>query len=318
MQLPASIGPVAFDTQYRLDHDAWKAAIAEVCAAHRLPCHLVSPFADGSNLVALVDDRCVVKIFPPFHAHQWESERRVLPRLHAQLPIPVPALIAQGERDDGWFYVVVEKLEGAPLESYRGTFDHATKARLLEQIGATMAKAHALAVGELATLPPSWSAFIDEQILGCRARHARLAMPDWLVAGVDDFVRTWGPGVQAPSDHVILTGEYTPFNLLVDRDPEGWRLSGMIDLGDAMIGPRDYDLLGPSLFLCEGDPALVGALFRGYHGHEAALDDAARTRLLALAVLHRYASFDGQIRIPGWRDRARSFEQLALLIWPRC
>ena len=32
--------------------------------------------------------------------------------------------------------------------------------------------------------------------------------------------------------------------------------------------------------------------------------------------LDRYASFDVQVRIPGWRERASSLEELAALIWP--
>ena len=316
MRLPGSIDPTDFDERYRLEPDAWRDAVAEVCGAHGLGCGAIVPFADGSNLVAAVDDRAVIKIFPPFHRHQWESERRVLPRL-AGLRVPVPALVAEGEREDGWLYVIVSKLAGAPLESCWATFDLATKARLLEEIGALMAEAHARPVAELRTLPPAWSTFLEEQRARCVARHQRLRMPDWLVAGIPELVRTWGPPELAPEDAVILTGEYTPFNLLADESARGWRLTGMIDFGDAMIGPREYDLLGPSLFSCEGDPRLVAALFRGYSGEAHAIDDAQRMRLLALAVLHRYASFDLQIRIPRWRDRARSLEELAALIWPR-
>lgn len=118
------------------------------------------------------------------------------------------------------------------------------------------------------------------------------------------------------SFRVLLTGEYTPFNLLVERDAGGWRLSGMIDFGDAMIGPRDYDFLGPSMFSCGGDPLLIAALFRGYFGKEQPMAHETRMRLMALAVLHRYAHFEVQLRIPHWRERADSFKALAELVWP--
>src|SRR5688572_19793210 len=101
MRLPQALEPVFFDQIFRLDHAAWRAAIVEVCAAHRIECDTVSAFADGSNLVAAVDNRWIVKIFPAFHSHQWESERRVLAHLRGEkLPLKVPTLIAEGTRDD--------------------------------------------------------------------------------------------------------------------------------------------------------------------------------------------------------------------------
>lgn len=317
VRLPADIDPTDFDERYRLDLPVWREAVSEVCAAHGLAAGEITAFADGSNLVAAIGEQLVVKIFPPFHRHQWESERRVLPRFSAaRLPIPVPALHAEGERADGWTYVIVDRLGGAPLEACWPALDRDGKAALLLRIGETIAAAHALPVGDLASLPPAWSDFRGEQIARCRARHARLGMPSWLVDGVDDFVRAHGPRKDDDVDPVILTGEYTPFNLLAVPTGEGGggaRLTGMIDFGDAMIGPREYDLLGPSLFSCEGDPRLVAALFRGYG---RVLDDALRHRLLALALLHRYASFDAQLRIRAWRDRASSLDALAELVWP--
>jgi hygromycin-B 7''-O-kinase len=141
-------------------------------------------------------------------------------------------------------------------------------------------------------------------------------MPDWLLDGVEALVKDRLPSVERAEERVILTGEYTPFNLLVDNESGRVRLTGMFDFGDAMVGPPEYDLLGPSLFSCAGDAELVAALFRGYHGRERRIDRATRMRLLALAVLHRYANLDFQLRISGWRERARSLEELAVLIWP--
>src|SRR5688572_18254545 len=105
MLLPQALEPVFFDEVFRLDSAVWRGAIVEVCAAHSIECKTVSAFTDGSNLVAAVDDRWVVKLFPTFHRHQWESERRVLAHLRDEtLPLKVPTLIAEGTRDDGWLY----------------------------------------------------------------------------------------------------------------------------------------------------------------------------------------------------------------------
>jgi hygromycin-B 7''-O-kinase len=316
MRLPESIDPKVFDESFRLASDAWRAAVVEVCEAHQLGHSLISPFRDGSNLVAEVDGGWIVKIFPPFHDHQWISEWRVLSHLRGhELPVKVPQLLAHGTRADGWHYVLIEKLPGLSLEDCWATFCFRDKVRVLEQIGVSMAAMHKQPLGELVDLPPEWNSFVRAQKASCRKRHSGLRVPKWFEERLDSFVQTWGPP-EVDEERVLLTGEYTPFNLLVASTEDGWTLTGMIDFGDAMVGPRDYDFLGPSMFSCAGDPELIGALFRGYFGSSYQITHPMRMRLMALATLHRYANLDVQLRIAHWREHVSSLEALAELVWP--
>ena len=316
MKLPESIDPVSFDQQFRLDTSAWRDAVVEVCSAEGLQCSRVRAFPDGSNLVAEVDGGWIVKIFPPFHEHQWTSEWRALSHLERhELPVAVPRLRAHGTRPDGWGYVVLEKLSGSSLEECWDTFELRDKVRVLERAGATMAAMHRLPLRELVDLPPEWGSFIGDQKAKCAQRHARLGAPSWFQQKLADFVATWWPDTGNDA-RVLLTGEYTPFNLLATNTPSGWTLTAMIDFGDAMVGVPEYDLLGPSMFSCGGDARLVAALFRGYFGDDYSMTARTRLRLMALALLHRYANFDVQLRIQNWRTRVDSFEELAELVWP--
>ena len=90
----------------------------------------------------------------------------------------------------------------------------------------------------------------------------------------------------------------------------------MIDFGDAMIGLPEYDFLGPSAFLGEGDPDLMSALLNGYGYSSAEEKNSLQRKLLLLQILHRYSDFRSQVRISGWEDRVQSFEELAKIIWP--
>ncbi|MCB9879078.1 MAG: aminoglycoside phosphotransferase family protein [Planctomycetes bacterium] len=296
------------------DPAAWRSMVVEACAAAGVPGGEVRAFGDCANLVAAVGAH-VVKLFPPFHRHQWQSERVGLRHFAGRLPVRVPQRIADGERDDGWCWVVQELVPGAPLEQRWAAAAHPERARLLEQIGALMRAAHALPVGEAAALAPEWGAFLLGQRNACVARHHRLGAPAWLLRDIPRLLDEWAPRLAADPRRVVLTGEYTPFNLLVGDDV-GLRLQSMIDFGDTMVGAPEYDLLGPSLFLCGGDAELVAALLRGYHGADLPMTQELRMRLMALAVMHRYANFELQVRIDRWWDRARSLEQLAELIWP--
>ena len=302
MQLPRTIDPREFDERYRLEFGLWRSAVHEVCARHGLACAAVRAFRDGSNLVAEVDGRLVVKLFPPFHRSQWESERRALPRFVGRLPVRVPELVAEGERSDGYTYVVLQRLTGRPLEEVWSALSHSVRAELLHAIGEVMAAAHEVALGDAAALQPPWEEFLRGQLEACRARHARLGAPAWLVDGIDAFVAPSLAALDLGPPYVLLTGEYTPFNLLVEGEERAPRLAAMIDFGDAFVGPPVYDLLGPVTFLCAGDAKLLAALLRGRGLASDRLSAPQQRGLLALLLAHRYAHLDVQLRLDGWRE----------------
>lgn len=89
----------------------------------------------------------------------------------------------------------------------------------------------------------------------------------------------------------------------------------MIDFGDAMVGFREYDFLGPLLFLCEGNPKLTSALFSGYR-YSNLEDKNLRKRLLLLAILHRYSNLNIQVRVEGWQSRVKSLKEFEDIVFP--
>jgi hygromycin-B 7''-O-kinase len=315
MFLPTDLTPADFDTRYRLEPRTWLPAIGEVCAAHGLPFKHVIPFTDGSNLIASVADEFVVKVFPPFHRNQWESEFRTLKRLWTEdISIPIPRLLASGEREDGWTYVILSKLPGVTLESVWPQLSMADKVASMQQIGRMMARVHSVPVGELHDIDPPWEPFLQQQIAHCKNRHTRLKMPEWFLQEVDEYVAS--KITLLPNETpVILTGEYTPFNLLAEQVDGFWRITGMIDFGDVMVGFREYDFLGPCLFLGEGNARLIDALFEAYGYASPRNDESLRSRLMVLAVLHRYSNLHAQIRIDKWSSRAHTFQDLERLIF---
>jgi len=315
MLLPTNLTPTDFDRRYRLDVQTWLPAIRDICHELGLPVTELTPFADGSNLIVSVADEFVIKVFPPFHRNQWESEYRTLQRLWTQdIAIPIPRLLASGEREDGWTYVVLSKLPGVTLESVWLRLSIADKIACMGQIGSMMAQVHSVPVGELHDIDPPWAPLLQTQVANCKNRHTRLKMPEWFLQEVDEYVAS--KILLIPNQlPVILTGEYTPFNLLAEEIDGFWRITGMIDFGDVMVGFREYDFLGPCLFLGEGDARLIDALFEVYGYASPRKDESLRGRLMVLAVLHRYSNLQAQIRIDNWSSRANTFPDLERLIF---
>jgi hygromycin-B 7''-O-kinase len=300
---------------WRADPSQCLPAALDIARSHGLPHADAHVFSTGSNLVVGLDDRLILKIFPPFLRGQFVSERISLAQLRGQLSVPIPEIVLEGEREQ-WPYLVITRLSGVlGSEMWPGLPEH-QKERVLVQVGETIAQVQRVPLGDLAGVEPRWPQFMARQIAGCRARHERLGLPPKFLDGLDDLLSDAEALVALDAPPVILTGEYIPENFLLGCDHGNWRLSGLIDFGDAMTGRGEYDLLGPSVFMAAGMPRRVRALFDGFGYPGAQLDFTLKRRLMALMLLHRFSDPVRHICIEGWQQKAGDLIQLQELLWP--
>ncbi len=303
LTLPPSMDWPAFDA-LQSDVERWRGVVAAIAAAYTPAA--VQPTTAGSVLVGLVGRSLVVKLYPPFLRDHFEFEREALSRLHGRLGVPTPRLVDAGQRD-GWPYLVMTQLAGASLLHTWPSLTEAQKCGVLVAIGKLAAEVHALPPGSLCALAPEWHAFLQNQRHHCQQRQQRTGLPAHLLAGLEAFIADELPDGPA----VILTGEYTPMNLL--HGPGG--IVGMFDFGDGLVGPREYDWLGPLCFLAAGHAQRREAFFAGYGDTPGPGWPTLRLRLLRLLLLHRYSCLRAQVAQAGWQQ-AESFEALAEMIWP--
>lgn len=298
--LPQNITVSAFDALHDEPAD-WLAVISSIAATHSH--EAVQQMSEGTVLVALLGKSQVIKLYPPFLRDHFEYERAALQTLAGRLNVPTPTLLATGQRD-GWPYLVMTQLAGQGLVSVWPTLAAAQQCTLLHDLGALAAEVHALPTAALRAVSLAWPAFITEQRAHCHARQQRTGLPAHLLQQLGTFSQ--GPLPTGPD--CVLTGEYTPMNLLA----QGGQLVGMYDFGDGLLGPREYDWLGPLAFLAAGNQARCQAFFEGYG---ALPDTAQRQALMRLLLLHRYSNLPAQLALPGWQQ-APSFEALTALLWP--
>jgi len=287
----------------------------DIAHSHGLPCDDPQFFVTGTNLVVGLDDRLILKVFPPLLRAQFVSERATLSALRGKLGIPIPEIVVEGGRD-GWPYLVITRLPGVLASEAWPRLPEVQKERLLAELGAVIAEVQRVPPGSLAEIEPGWAEFMRGQIAGCRARHARLGLAPKFLEGLDDLLRDAGELIPMQPQPVILTGEYIPENFLLTSRGDEWRLAGLIDFGDVMTGWREYDLLGPSAFMSAGRPRRVRSLFEGFGYARAEMNFELKRRLMALMLLHRASDPIRHICIENWQDEADDLVQLQELIWP--
>ncbi len=300
---------------WRSDISQCLPAARDIARSHGLPHGDPHLFSTGTNLVVALDDALILKIFPPLLRHQFMSERISLSQLRGRLSVPIPDIVLEGERDQ-WPYLVITRLHGIVGTQAWPILPEDQKERILGQIGETIAEVQRAPVGACSQIEPRWDEFIPRQIEGCRSRHERLGLPQKFLDGLDDLLRDAAELIPLDAPPVILTGEFTPENVLLSCQGERWQLSGLIDFGDVMTGWSEYDLLGPSAFMTAGLPRRVQSLFDGFGYSRADINFALKRRLMALMLLHRFSDPVRHIGIEGWQDRADNLVQLQELLWP--
>ncbi|MCA6119788.1 aminoglycoside 3'-phosphotransferase/choline kinase family protein [Bradyrhizobium sp. WSM 1738] len=313
--LPAFTNYEAFRT-WRADPAQWLPIARDIAHAHGLTCAAPHVFSTGTNLVLALDEKLILKIFPPFLRGQFNSERSTLAQLHGRLRVAIPEIVVEGERD-GWPYLVITRLSGVLGAEVWPSLPEQDKECVLAGIGETIADVQRVPAGALAHIEPSWDVFMRGQIEGCRARHKRLGLLQKFLDGVDELLRdTAATLITLDGPPVILTGEYIPENFLLSHGASGWQLAGLIDFGDVMTGRGEYDLLGPSAIMTGGMPRRVRSLFEGFGYSAADITPDLKRRLMALMLLHRFGNPARQICIEGWQQKAGNLDELQDLLWP--
>ncbi|WP_027514474.1 phosphotransferase [Bradyrhizobium sp. WSM1417] len=309
--LPTFTDAAAFRA-FRSDPSRWLPIALDIAHSHGLDISALHVFATGTNLVVGLGDHLILKIFPPLLRAQFVSERGSLTQLAGRLHLPIPEIVAEGERD-GWPYLVITRLAGTLGSEVWPLLPEAQKERVLREIGETIAAVQRAPLGLLGEIQPRWDDFMRAQMQGCKARHTRLGLAPKFLAGLDDLLRDAAKLIPMDAPPVILIGEYIPENFLLACDDGQWSLAGLFDFGDVLAGWRDYDLLGPSAFMAAGRPGRVRSLLEGF-GY-AKPDYALKRRLMALMLLHRASDLNSHICIEGWQEQADDLVELQELIW---
>ncbi|WP_456619531.1 MULTISPECIES: aminoglycoside phosphotransferase family protein [unclassified Bradyrhizobium] len=310
-ELPAFADAQAFRA-WRSDPPQWLPIAIDIARGHGLDASSPHVFSTGTNLVVGLSENLILKVFPPLLRAQFVSERRSLTQLAGRLHLPIPQIVAEGERD-GWPYLIITRLAGTLGSDAWPSLPEAQKERLLRQIGETIAAVQRAPLGPLAQIEPRWDDFMRAQIQGCRSRHERLGLAPKFLAGLDDLLRDAAALIPTNAPPVILIGEYIPENVLLACRNDQWSLAGLFDFGDVLAGWRDYDLLGPSAFMAAGRPGRVRSLLEGF-GYSN-FDFALKRRLMALMLLHRASDLNSHICIEGWQEQADDLVELQDLIW---
>jgi hygromycin-B 7''-O-kinase len=245
-------------------------------------------YPEGSRPVYEVSGHRVLKLYPTISAPGSVTEARTLAYLHGQLPVATPELLACGDYENGWRYVLMSQLPGTELAAAWPAIPSPHRDRIAGQIGQLLAALHSLDPRPLHPVlgPADWAGFLASQRATATECQREAGLPQAWLSQIEPFLRSvpLTPGRQ----RVLLHTEVTRENLTVS--PGTWTLSGLLDFETAMTGNRPYEFAAPALWLAHCDPRLLGRLLASYgHSFEP-------RELLAYTLLHVHSNLPECLR----------------------
>lgn len=299
---------------FKTDNAAVRALIKIIIDKYNLSVDDITPFSEGTNIIYHFGDK-VIKLFPYFHHEQFIAECLVLNHIEGKLTLDTPKIYHTGDIQSEWFYIIMSKIEGVILEEVWPVMSHENRLTIIQELGVLIKQVHQLPVENLAEINCSWKDFIDNQISSCIENHREKHLPYNLIQQIPAYIEQVKSGLYEDKHVVLLTGEYTPMNILVTKTTDTWHITGLVDFGDAMLGNYEYDLLGPAAFLIQGDEKLLRSFLCSYGYSPDQLNTKLSHKLTALMLLHKYSNLDIQVRIKDWKNRVNSLKDLENLLW---
>lgn len=311
--LPPADSPAEFRGARAVPDEVWIAALRELLPRHGLKLTTVTKFADGEFPAFGLGAEYVVKLIPKIWVDVARRERAALD-LASQRSDVVPRVTATGECED-WCYLVMTRRPGTPLNECWARLDADTRTAIATDVGCWLAHLHAMPITAAAEIETDhWLEFVRKQSAAWPGRND--------VAALDPRLRMTGPDYlsrvlnsHAADRLVFLHGDLAPENVLVSEANDGWRITGVLDFGNARVGDPVFDLTAPTVLLAPGNHDVITAFCAGY-GLAPRECDALRPVLMGYTLVHNRADLGACLRLLPGLSAASAWEAVAAAFWP--
>jgi hygromycin-B 7''-O-kinase len=305
------LSELTYDQYKSLDDKTsfWDSKMLGIIEQENLPEGCLTRFSEGSNIVYSYNRKLVIKLYPSYFKNEFEREIEVLRNIENDITlVEIPKIISVGSYE-GWDYLIMSELNGTLLIDLWDKLTREEKKELSIDLGNVIREFHSIPSEIFETIDVDWEDFIKNQYLNMIDHQRKSKLPQELFEALTEYVDesyiNYKPTLR------LLTGEFTPFNLLLNKENNKWKLSGVIDFADCFLGDHEYDLLGPILFMFNGDKEITSSFLISYGYKEEELSNQLRKKLMIYTILHRFSNINYYISRNPLASKSESFEELS-------
>lgn len=311
--MPMKIPKIATDEDFHT-HFAdvlWLDFARIILSRHSISFERLIRSKHGENIVFLVDDKFVVKIYTPFRSG-FIREKTALEFIFGKTDLQLPEIIIAGEIEN-YKYIIFNQIEGALLTSeiWLGLNLH-ERIKIISKLAAGLKQLHSC---DCRSVDFDWKKFIQYQAATVVERQkAAYANPQWierLPFYVEESLRL----LPENCEPVFLHGDVHFGNLRFRQTNGEWEISGLFDFADSLKGFHEYEFVAVGVLMMQGQKEIQREFFRSYGYSLDEINGALRRRLMLLTILYEC----GDLRKYALRLRPEAvnltLEELEKAIW---
>jgi hygromycin-B 7''-O-kinase len=303
--------PSLNDFDLTFNDPIWIAIANDILRKHRIIFSGLKRAEHGENIVVLVDDAFVLKIYTP-KKNGYNRERAALEFAQGKTSLPIPQIVAEGEIE-GFYYLVTDRLPGRlMLRSEWLTLDRSAHIGLLTQLAYGLKELHSHDASEIHF---DWREFIEIQVESVMERQRSAGgNPEWLES-LPRYLETNLPLLPGRPSSVFMHGDVHFGNLQVTEDRVRPIISGLYDFADSLKGFHEYEFVAIGVLMIQGQGDLQREFFRAYGYLDSEIDLELRQRMMLLTILYEHSSLRRYAERLGPGSEKLSLEELERAIW---
>jgi aminoglycoside phosphotransferase (APT) family kinase protein len=217
----------------------------------------------------------IIKIYGDTWRWKQAKENHVYQLLHRHRIEPIPRILGTGtapERLGGPAYTVMTMLPGQPLSAVSASLGEGEVFEIYRQMGSILAALHRIgqdAFGYLVTTigdpQPTNPGYMTGQFSKKLREFAGLGGDAALRAAIESHVAERTELFAACRHAALCHNDFHEGNILVDHDERGgWRVTGVIDVENAIAADPLMDLAKTDCYSIRGHHAKLEGLLGGY------------------------------------------------------
>ncbi|HEY8562763.1 MAG TPA: aminoglycoside phosphotransferase family protein [Pyrinomonadaceae bacterium] len=267
----------------------WRQAAESICQNHQIAYRDIIRAAQGDNIIFMVDDRFVVKIYNP---RGTGAEREKIALENARTNLKIPEIVASGAIEE-YRYLILTQLGGEQIKRDEWLkMDESEQIPILARLAEALRELHA---SDAARIEFDWENFIERQAATCYERQKSCGVNDRLLAEIPAYLEENLRLLPRNVDPVFLHGDVHFGNLRFAESNGKLEISGLFDFADSLKGFHEYEFVAVGVLMIQGQGALQREFFRAFGYAEHEIDEELRKRLMLLTMfyecsdLRRYA-----------------------------
>jgi aminoglycoside phosphotransferase (APT) family kinase protein len=241
--------------------DSWVELALDACRHAGVDCGSIEAIATWdqeycASAVYRLDGERYLKVYGPEAEWQFHIERSVLRTIQDYEAIPAPRIVAEAERGEAPPYLIMTAVPGATAEEIWDDLPRAEQLAIARQLGEITAAIHRLPTAELAEIEGRFG-YKNELIAALGSRRAaeiesaeRLSeqQRETLLRFLQGEAREYVEG-QSKLTHWDLAHNH----VYLSPEDGTMKVSGIIDWGEALLGPPEWDVVYLWFWTFSGD-----------------------------------------------------------------